>query len=171
MSMQVIQHIEVDGTAPASITFSSIPQTYTDLYLVASVRSTTSNLTFEVSPNASGTNKSRRTLQGSGSTITSGTASTLDALSNSSAFTANTFASSSIYIPNYTGSSNKSFSFDSVTETNGTTSYQRIMAGLWSDTTAISSLQCATSAGNLAQYSSFTLYGITAGSDGTTTVS
>ena len=171
MSMTLIEHIEVDGTAPSSITFSSIPQTYTDLYLVSSVRSTTSNLTFEINPNGSTTNKTRIVLQGSGSSVVSGTSLSLDALSNSSAFTANTFASSSIYIPNYTGSSNKSFSFESVTETNGNPSYQRIMSGLWSDTTAISSLQCAASAGNLAQYSSFTLYGITAGSDGTTTVS
>lgn len=170
MSMQVIEHIEVGAGGAASITFSSIPATYTDLYLVTSVRNDSSNLTFNINPNGSTTNKTRGNLQGDGSSASSGAGTDITPLQNSSSYTANTFASSSVYICNYASSNNKSISIDSVTENNATTSYQRLQAALWSDTTAISSLECST-ASNFAQYSSFTLYGITAGSDGTTTVS
>ena len=169
MKKTLIERIEVD-TATSSITFSSIPADYTDLYLVCSVRNTSSSLTFDINPNGSTTNKTRINLQGSGSSASSASGTDITPLQNSSSFTSNTFASTSVYIPNYASSNNKSISIDSVTENNATTSYQRLQAALWSDTTAISSLECST-ANNFAQYSSFTLYGVTAGSDGTTTVS
>jgi hypothetical protein len=75
--------------------------------------------------------------------------------------TASTFGNASIYIPNYASSNNKSFSGDSVAETNGTTTEMGLDANLWSDSTAISSFQIYPGDGSLwLQYSSAYLYGI-----------
>jgi hypothetical protein len=66
-------------------------------------------------------------------------------------------------------------SVDLVTENNASGAFsamQRIVAALWNDTDPITSIEFdADAATNYKQYSSVTLYGITAGSDGTTIVS
>ena len=170
MQKTLIEHIEVGSGGASSIEFTSISSEFTDLYLVCSVRNDSSNLTFDINPNGSTTNKTRINLQGSGSSVSSASGTDITPLQSSNSYTANTFASTFVYIPNYASSNNKSISIDTVTENNGTTSYQRLQAALWSDTTAISSLECST-ASNFAQFSSFTLYGVSSGSDGTTTVS
>jgi hypothetical protein len=75
--------------------------------------------------------------------------------------TSNTFANTSLYIPNYAGATNKSYSMDAVTENNATLAGQTIGAALWSNTAAITSIEIASNFGtNLSQYSSFALYGI-----------
>lgn len=167
--MKLIQHQEL-SSSQASITFSSIPQTYTDLLLVVSARSTTGNDAF-VTFNGSTANFTSRHLEGTGSSA--GSFSRTDNFAgwfNASGATANTFGSWAMYVPNYTSANNKSFSIDSVTENNATTTRQFITAGLWSNTSAITSIAVSTS-GNMAQYSSATLYGVLKGSDGVTTVS
>ena len=171
MKKTLIQRIEVTNPAgQASIEFTSIPATYTDLYLVFSLRDTSDTVAGLVTFNTSGGTYTRRRLQGSGSTVMSDTAGH-DFTINVAGFTANTFGSGAIYIPNYTSSNAKSYSSDSVSETNSTASYQRLNAGLWSGTSAITSVTMEPLVGSWVQYSSATVYGITAGSDGTTTVS
>jgi hypothetical protein len=76
--------------------------------------------------------------------------------------TANTFASTEIYIPNYTSTTSKSVSIDGVTENNATTSYQTFTAGLSTLSTAITSVSFGLGAGNFVQYSTFSLYGLAA---------
>ena len=176
--MQVIEHYEVPSGGVSSITFSSISQDYTDLYLVLSLRAETADTTtISLSFNGSTSNFTTRQLFGSGSSTGSTSASnssTAYGMINPSTWTTNTFANSSIYIPNYTSSNNKSFRRDAVNENNATAAYQSISAGLWSQTAAITSIGMTVTGGgggDFAQYSSATLYGITAGSDGTTTVS
>jgi hypothetical protein len=173
--MQVIQHQEL-ASAQASITFSSIPQTYTDLYLVVSLRSTydfgpatwwLSKIVF----NANTSGYSTRNLQGNGSSASSDSDTAFYFRPNDTASTANTFGSASLYIPNYAGSSNKSISIDNVSEDNGSQAIAQLVAGLWSNTSAITSIVIEGVSGDLAQYSSATLYGITKGSDGIVTVS
>ena len=51
-------------------------------------------------------------------------------------------------------------SADGVMENNATEAYQNLVAGLWSNTSAITSLTLAKSTGNFVQYSSASLYGI-----------
>lgn len=173
--MQVIEHIEVTASSQASITFSSIPSTYTDLLVVCSFRGTRSSLfnMVGIEFNGSSANLSSRILQGDGSSVVSFSQTDLnDAASTGNTATSNTFGSTAFYIPNYAGSSAKSVSVDSVSENNGTTAYQTLTAGLWNSTSAINEVRLFVRAGfNILQYSSATLYGITAGSDGTTTVS
>jgi hypothetical protein len=74
--------------------------------------------------------------------------------------TANTFSNSEIYIPNYTSSNNKSFSSDSVTETNATSAIAILSASLFASSTAISSISIAPVAGTFVQYSTAYLYGV-----------
>jgi hypothetical protein len=170
--MQIIQHQEL-ASAQASIEFTSIPQTYTDLFLVFSVRPDSATTDTQISFNGNTSNFSRRHLFGNGSSAGSGSAADRYVGSNpNSSYTANTFGNHSIYIPNYTASQAKSYSADSVAENNATTSVQVILAGLWNDTAAITSLAISVfGAGNFVQYSSATLYGILKGSSGGVVVS
>lgn len=172
--MQVIEHIEVGSGGAASIEFTSIPATYTDLLLVLSMRSNVSASGWYdifVRPNNDSANASSRVLYGSGSSVASFPESLINVRTSSASTTANTFGNASIYIPNYTSSAAKSFSLDVVGENNATASFQGIQASLWNVTSAITSFTIIPQSGNLVQYSSATLFGITAGSDGTTTVS
>ena len=175
MAITKIQTVTVGSGGAASIDFTSIPGTMTDLMLVMSLRTsdsgtswTSANLTI----NGVTTNQTARFLYGAGSgSGASSTNTVIDAWVNSGNSTANTFNNASIYIPNYAGSTNKSFSVDLVTENNTTTALQIIEAGLWSSSAAITSLSYAPASGSLVQYSSATLYGITKGSSGGVTVS
>jgi hypothetical protein len=171
----VIAHTEL-ASAQAEITFMSvgdIPSTYTDLYLVVSARSTASGGTkkLQIKFNGSDANFSTRVLQGTGSSVSSYTETNYLGEQTIPANTADTFASFSVYIPNYRSSTNKSFSSDAVNENNATTAYPTIIAGLWSQTAAITSITLVGQDPNLAQYTSATLYGITKGSSGGVTVS
>jgi hypothetical protein len=171
--MQVIQHQELASTQ-ASITFSSIPQTFTDLLIVFSGRSDRANSfdNIRVMPNGLATDVSSRILFGSGSAASSFTESYVSGYTAANSATSNTFGNSSIYISNYAGSTAKSFSIDSVGENNATASAQAITAGLWNQTAAITSIVLDQGDGsNWLQYTSATLYGITKGSDGIVTVS
>jgi hypothetical protein len=148
----------------ASMAFSSIPATYTDLILVYSGRTSEPTGTFyEVSLtlNGSTTGFTAKQLYGDGSSAGSSSPTSRQAgLIGNVATTSNTFSNTQVYFPNYAGSTNKSYSVDSVTENNGTTSYQSMLAGLWTNTAAINSISIAPTSGNFVQYSTATLYGI-----------
>lgn len=172
--MQVIEHIEVGSGGAGSIVFSSIPADYDDLYLVVSGRSTSTAAAWsdsELRPNGATTNLSFRYLLGAGSgSGSSDTRTVWQFWANGDVSTSNTFSNVGFYLPNYTSSAYKSVSVDTTQETNATAALMAIGAGLWSSTAAITSLELHTT-GSWKQYSSATLYGITAGSDGVTSVS
>lgn len=178
MTMTVIQHIEL-GSAAANITFSSIPNTYTDLVLVCSLRYSGSfgiaNVTLRVN-GSTATQYSERMLYTSSGSVTSASTSNIDRFDFSYApgatNTASTFSSTQFYFPNYLSSNAKSMSAETSVESNGTPWFEGIVAGLWNNTTAISSLALiAQENSTFAQGSSATLYGVLKGSDGVTTVS
>ena len=152
------------ASATASVTFSSIPQTYTDLLLKVSVRSTTTNDWVGLYFNGSTADVSGRIIQGTGSSVSSSTSNpAIQAiLSDNSSFTASTFGNAEVYIPNYTSNNAKSFSIDTVTENNATTAYMQLLAGLWNPATqaAITSITLVASSGDMAINSTFYLYGI-----------
>jgi hypothetical protein len=113
-----------------------------------------------------GANYTTRRLEGNGTGAASDTA-TSGALYGSfmpmsaASATANTFGNGEAYIPNYTGSALKSFSTDSVAETNATATKMAMCAALWNSTAAITSILIRSYAGNnLVQYSTFYLYGV-----------
>jgi hypothetical protein len=152
------------ASAVSSVTFSSIPSTYTDLQLVVSARGTTQydngGYVYYFYPNGATTNLSMKYLNGSGSAATSGSDTSAFVYMTPSDYTASTFSNNSIYMQNYTSSNYKYYSTDSVMENNATAANRSLQAGLWSQTTAISSLTLTTASANFAVYSSFYLYGI-----------
>lgn len=155
-------------SSQASIDFTSIPSTYTDLLVKISMRSTEASGTaqstgFNMSINGSTADRSARILNAFAGTTVESYTSTSTAIGTipGDAVTSNTFNNSEVYIPNYAGSNNKSFSVDSVTENNSSTNNNlRFTAGLWSQTTAISSLGFTSGAGDFASGTSIYLYGI-----------
>lgn len=168
--MQIIEHIEL-ASAQSSIEFTSIAADYTDLLIKFSLRNSVDTGAGTLTFNTSGGTYTRRRLTGDGSSATSAVYS-FDYYCGASSFTSSTFGNGEIYIPNAFGSTAKSYSSDSVTENNATTSYQGLIAGLWSGTDAITSIKLTPgSGGNWIAASSATLYGITSGSSGGVTVS
>jgi hypothetical protein len=161
------------GTAAASIEFTSIPQDGTDLMAVMSLREAGGSEAdgIQIRFNSNATGYTFRRLFGSGSSVTSDTGASLLWM-NGNTSTSNTFGNASVYIPNYAGSTNKSFSNDGVMENNATLAYQGLVAGLWANTDAITSVSFANSSGrNLVAGSTISLYKITKGSDGIVTTS
>lgn len=163
------------GSATPQIDLASIPSTFTDLYLVMSIRGVISATADDIGLkfNDSSANGSTRFLQGTGTSSGSGSNSyIMNTLEPGANATANTFGNTSVYIPNYAGSNNKSVSVDNVMENNASTSYQRVEAVLWSQSAAINKITIYSLNGtNLAQYSTATLYGITKGTLAGVTVS
>jgi hypothetical protein len=152
-------------TTTASIEFTSIPSTYTDLKIVASTRqsSTSTLVTMYFNTDTTNANYTVRRLFGSGSAASSSSYSAPYVLySDISTYTASTFSNDEIYIPNYTGSNKKSFSVDSVNENNATAAESALTAGLWSGTSGADAINKITLTSNdlFVQYSSFYLYGI-----------
>ena len=155
------------ASAASTIDFTSIPSTYTDLCLKASLRSSDAAafVNYTLKFNASGgTAYSVRVLYGSGSAATSASSSGAAAgdygFQDGAGATASTFANVEIYIPNYAGSAYKSWSTDQVQENNATAAYAGLLAGLWSNTAAINQVTLTSSAGNFVTNSTAYLYGV-----------
>lgn len=160
---EAIATVTVGSGGASSISFSSIPNTYTDLKIVCSVKSTNTTAAWtdiQVRPNGSTTSFSGKTLFGYGTTVASNS-DTNPSAGQQSAVGSSIFSNSEVYIPNYNSSTNKSWSTDSTTESNDTSSSIRWLgAYLWSNTAAITSITLASVQHSFDQHSSFTLYGI-----------
>lgn len=158
-----------------TVDFASIPATYTDLKLVISARSTrVTDSAIGITFNTSGGTYANRRLYGNGSTVGSDTQSAGGlAYANipGAGSTSNTFGSIDVYIPNYAGSTVKSFSSDVVEENNSASTYVQLMlfASSWSGTAAISTITLYDWNGsNFATGTTASLYGILKGSGGAT---
>jgi hypothetical protein len=157
-----IASVTVGSGGAATINFASIPATYTDLMLVASVRSNRTPAAYDdirVSFNNSST-ATAKVLEGSGSSASSFSTSNYIGQADTAGNTSNTFSSVALYVPNYLSGSAKSYSADTVQEENGTTAYADLVAGLWNDTNAINRVEIYCAVGSFVQYSTAYLYGI-----------
>ena len=161
-----IASVTVGGAGAASMAFTSIPSTYTDLVIKVSARDIGARKrgVLVVNFNGSSANLTYRRLYGvvafgspgsdSGS---DGTTSYIDG----NTATANTFSNDEIYIPNYANTNFKSFSTDGVSESNDNDPGASLTANLWSSTAAITSITLTTTVpDNFLQYTTATLYGI-----------
>jgi len=163
-TFELISSYTASGSV-ASIDFTSIPSTYTDLCLLVSSRDTYAAGDLEVFlrfNNNSGNVYTYRRLVGSGSGTSSatGTDTRLFVGNHPGAnATANTFGNFVIYVPNYAGSTAKSVSIDTVQENNQTAAYAVLNAGITSDTSAINRVTLFPQT-NFAQYSTAYLYGV-----------
>ena len=164
----LISSATVGSGGVTNITLSSIPQTYTDLQLLFSTRddggSFLNNVAITFNGNTSGI-YSERLIYGYNNTVqtTSNSGATVInfAYSDQSLATANTFSNNTMYIPNYTGSTNKSVSIDSVTENNNATNaIASLSVGLFASTSPITSINLYAGGALFVQYATVYLYGI-----------
>jgi hypothetical protein len=156
----LISSVTVGSGGAATIDFTSIPGTYTDLVLKLSSRQSTAQVygIIDLSINGTSTNESYRMIEGNGSSASSNNGSYIyvGAAVGANA-TANTFSNFELYFANYASSNNKSISIDGVGENNATTAYANLQAALWANSAAITSISLES---NFVQYSTAYLYGI-----------
>ena len=166
-----IASVAVGSGGAANMTFSSIPATYTDLVVKWSTRTNRTsgaavNDWVQLTFNSNTSNYTGTFLFGNGSTVGSYTYENVGTPryvgdTSSDLATTSTFGNAEMYIPNYAGSANKSYSVDAVSENNGSTAIATLTAGLWSNSAAITSISLAPFVGTaFMQYSTATLYGI-----------
>lgn len=160
---QAIATVTVGSGGAANIEFTSIPATYTDLQVLLAGRSTSAFVADDlfIQFNSSSSNFSYRTIYSTGSgTPTSGNGTTNNlGVINGANSTASVFSNSSIYITNYASSNSKAISFENTIENNATRGDLIMVASLWANSAAITSIKLLTGA-NFAQYSTATIYGI-----------
>jgi hypothetical protein len=159
---QLISSVTVGSGGAASMSFTSIPATYTDLVVLWSARSNDPQpgVNSLISFNGSTSNFSGRYLEGSGLGSGSGSFARFVGVDNSLNSTGSTFSNNMVYISNYAGSNYKPFSADSAQENNQTQAQQTLNGGLWSQGTAITSVTITPANGSYVQYSTAYLYGI-----------
>jgi hypothetical protein len=171
--MTLIETIEIGVGGAATLTFSNIPQTGTDLLMVVSHRNNgganQDNITMRIN-GLSGNDYKARKLESNGSSVFSASqTATGDTwpYSNSSSSLANTFTNTSYYFPSYSTTGIKNWSIDAVMENDGT-GYQQLIAGSYSiSISGITSIQLS-GYYNMVRYTSASLYMITKGSGGAT---
>ena len=168
-----IQTVTVGSGGSNSISFTSIPQIYTDLMIQLSVRSSSASgdsNCFMYFNGVTATSYTTRRLLGSGSTPSNDGFSSYpwiqiaDKIPNAT-FTTSTFASMFIYIPNYTKSVEKIVTIDFVSENNTSSAQSGIVAGLFNSTNPITQIDID-GTDNFVQYSKATLYGATSSATG-----
>jgi hypothetical protein len=168
MALQLFKIETVEVASPVtSVTFSSIPQGYTDLIAKVSAKSSRvsgNNMDyFKIKFNGSSSGYTDRSLYGNGSDAQS---ETNNATSYGFDFVLNgisgsNFSNFEMYVPNYTSSNFKSWSADAVAEENATAAIQALNANLWSNTAAITSISFeSANPANFLANSTFTLYGV-----------
>lgn len=155
------------ASSAASVTFSAIPSTYTDLVLRYSGRMDAgANKILKIQIAGADTSLSYTRLVGDPSvpsaTSSFGTGISWAGYTNGSTMTASSFSTGEIYIGNYASTSTyKAFSTVGAAETNATDARMMAVAGLYSSNSAIASITLLDIAGaNWVSGSSFYLYGI-----------
>jgi hypothetical protein len=153
----------------SSIVLSSIPQTHTDLLVLASIRQADANMPTTVYYSFNGTNSwnyiAMQTINGSNSSYRNTSQSYLNYIlvpGTSANSTTSTFANTEFYIPNYTNSSAKTPLYTGVTPSNVSGYYTiQAIAPAFSNTQAITSITLTAYPGqNLTSDTSIYLYGI-----------
>ena len=165
-----IGYTSLSATA-SSVSFTSIPATYTDLKLVASVRGDIIANTYFVLGlvlnGVSGANNNFRSayMEGQGSSLSPGQQTNNSwagfPVGSGTSVPTNLFGSFELYIANY-GSNRKTVSIWGNTVATSAITYTTANGISWNDTSAVTSIGLNTLAGtgNFATNSTFTLYGI-----------
>ena len=150
------------SSATNTISFGSIPTTYTDLKLVLVATTSTSNQAIYLRVNAdSGTNYSYTYVGGNGTAASSSRQTSVTNIDPTQ------LAGSSTTVPqmwdfdifSYAGSTNKTVLYTHTADLNGSGATEKGV-GLWRSTTAINAVSLTTSSGNMNIGTTATLYGI-----------
>lgn len=169
-SYESIQTVTVGAGGSASITFSSIPSTYTHLQVRAINRGTRAGsgydyLMVQVNSDTSA-NYSWHLLYGNGTAAAASSSASQTSMGMGfdpqASATANAFGVTIMDILDY-ANTNKYKTFRSLcgSDTNDTNGAVGLASGNWRSTSAITSITLSNNvSGNLAQYSSFALFGV-----------
>ena len=156
----LISSVTVGSGGTSSVSFTSIPSTYTDLVFIASAKSNRNDSNDWCEFKINGNNMSNWILL-LGNGASPDNYKTGSGLGISVGSTSGYFSNTQIYIPNYAGSNNKSFNAESIQENNTTTAYLNLFSGIRNDTNPVTSVSLAPIYGTAwLQYSTFYLYGI-----------
>lgn len=155
------------GSASATLEFTGISGSYTDLILVASniVPSTGMDITMQVNSDT-GSNYSTTSLNGDGTTARSGRVSSQSKAYVSDYQVGVGGTNPSMFIVNLMNYSNattyKTFLSRAAIQGASSTGETNANVSLWRSTSAITSLKLSTSSGTMGVGSTFTLYGVKA---------
>lgn len=165
----LINSATVGSGGASSVSFTNIPPTFKDLVVKASVRSTRSGAAEDgMGVVINGNGATSWTLNSAnGSSFLSGTSSSLGF---GNAFTgripastalANSFGNWELLIADYASANFKTYSLDAVTENNSSNAaFMSMQASYLNITSQVNSVVLSASNATLAQYSTFSLYGI-----------
>ena len=151
------------ASASATVTFSSIIGSYTDLIVIANMRGTaTGSYPYMQFNSDTGTNYSRTILMGNGSSASSyrGSNQAQADIGDELPTAADTFMNATFNLQNYSNSTTYKTSLIRVN--NGRLGYVSANVNLWRSTAAITSVLLGVASGSFQTGSTFTLYGIAA---------
>jgi hypothetical protein len=158
------------GSTVSSIEFTSIPQTYTHLQIRGIVRSTNAGQADEVQVqfnSDTASNYSTHQLTADGANVASGglanASSMYGVYTTGSAATANAFGAIVMDILDYKDTNKyKTIRDISGLDQNTSVGFILMRAGNWRSNSAVTSIKLFAQSSNIAQYSSFALYGVKA---------
>jgi len=157
-----IASVTVGSSGAATMAFTAIPQTYTDLVMKISARTTRINIPDAISWSFNGlaTNQQSISLEAAGGAVGSINLETFRTLGTGASATAGFFGNSEVYIPNYTNNQYKSVSADGIAPDNGS-AYVWLTDNMWLDTPAITSITITdVNSATFVEHSTADLYGI-----------
>lgn len=183
MSFVHIQSATVESATQAEIAFDSIPQTHTDLYLVISADTDRASGLIQylcVEFNDDTTTYQNQQLRDFNGTVDPFTnidgitsSMSLGYLPQASWANNNLYSPTTVYIPNYTGSTYKTASAEGgIADTDLSPRAAVWSVASYADSSAITKITIFPAFGDeFEQYTTASLYAITSGTDGTTTIS
>lgn len=150
----------VAGSSTTTITFSSIPSTYTDLIIVAQYRAVSNNYLMVRLNGDTGNNYSRTEMQGTGSSI-----SNFSGSNEPYAYISSVYAPTgewATFILNLNNYSNTTTNKTILSRGNNATIGTSMVANLWRNTAAVNTILLTPIGSGFDIGSTFSLYGIAA---------
>ena len=151
----------------ASVTFSSIPATYTDLVLKYNARSSYSSssvgwlyTTFNGASTLFSSLWIENNFGTAGTSLLNNTSEMYPGIIPFLSYASNIFGTAEMYIPSYASSEYKPLSISSAVEQKSSSGDVKAVSASWSNTAAITSIKMTPEFGSLVSGSSFYLYGI-----------
>lgn len=150
----------------ATVTFTGIPQTYTDIVLVCNFGTSSSGRTGTMRFNGdTGTNYSWRSIGGNGTSAQAGGGSNISSIYFTGQITGDGTALANVAVTSIQNYSNTTTYKTVISRSNDAARYVELAVGTWRSTAAINRIDLARDNGtNWLSGSSFTLYGIGSGS-------
>jgi hypothetical protein len=162
----LIQTITVSASTQASIEFTSIPASYTDLMLLLHTKSNAGSssgndfLTFNNSTSTFSGRRIEATNAGGTGAVTSNTVTNWSGFNQAASSAGNAFSNTKIYICGYKTSQNKPYFVFTTQDVNVSTTYMGYSSSLWSTASAITTIKLTPDSGSYIQNSTVSLYGI-----------